>query len=230
MDTVDIIIPVYNEENTIENILEVVDNTDFCGMKKNIIIVDDCSTYSTRDILKKYENNYKIIYKEQNGGKGSAVSIGFKNAIGDIVLIQDADLEYSPSDYSKLIDLIVRGEADVAYGSRFLKTNPFGNFMFLSYLANRFLTCLTNIVYGTKLTDMETCYKAMKRELVQNIEIKSRKFDLEPEITAKLVKAGAKIKELPISYNARSYEGGKKITYKDGLMAIWAILKYRFVD
>ncbi len=230
MDTVDIIIPVYNEENTIENILEVVDNTDFCGMKKNIIIVDDCSTDSTRDILKKYENNYKIIYKEQNGGKGSAVSIGFKNAIGDIVLIQDADLEYSPSDYSKLIDLIVRGEADVAYGSRFLKTNPFGNFMFLSYLANRFLTCLTNIVYGTKLTDMETCYKAMKRELVQNIEIKSRKFDLEPEITAKLVKAGAKIKELPISYNARSYEGGKKITYKDGLMAIWAILKYRFVD
>lgn len=230
MDTVDIIIPVYNEENTIENILEVVENTDFCGLKKNIVVVDDCSTDSTRDILKKYENTYKIIYKEKNGGKGSAVSLGIKNSSGDIVLIQDADLEYSPSDYSKLIDLIIRGEADVAYGSRFLKTNPFGNFMVLSYLANKFLTGLTNIVYGTKLTDMETCYKAMKREFAQNIEIKSRKFDLEPEITAKLVKAGAKIKELPISYNARNYESGKKITYKDGLMAIWAILKYRFVD
>ena len=179
MDTVDIIIPVYNEENTIENILEVVENTDFCGLKKNIVVVDDCSTDSTRDILKKYENTYKIIYKEKNGGKGSAVSLGIKNSSGDIVLIQDADLEYSPSDYSKLIDLIIRGEADVAYGSRFLKTNPFGNFMVLSYLANKFLTGLTNIVYGTKLTDMETCYKAMKREFAQNIEIKSRKFDLD---------------------------------------------------
>lgn len=229
METVDIIIPVYNEEDTIENILEVVDNTDFCGLKKNIVVVDDCSVDSTRSILKKYEDKFKIIYKDKNGGKGSAVSLGINNSSGDIVVIQDADLEYDPNDYSKLISLIIRGEADVVYGSRFLD-NPFKNFMFLSYLANRFLTLLTNIIYGTKLTDMETCYKAMRREFVQNIEIKSRKFDLEPEITAKLVKKGAKIKELPISYNARSYESGKKITYKDGLMAIKALIKYRFTD
>lgn len=229
METVDIIIPVYNEEETIENILEVVDNTDFCGLKKNIIVVDDCSIDSTKSILKKYENRFKIIYKEKNGGKGSAVSLGIKSSNGDIVVIQDADLEYNPKDYSKLIELIVKNDADVVYGSRFLN-NPFKNFMLMSFLANKFLTTLTNIFYGTKLTDMETCYKAMKREFIQNIEIKSRKFDLEPEITAKLVKNGAKITELPISYNARDYASGKKITYKDGLMAIGAIIKYRFID
>ncbi len=229
MEVVDIIVPVYNEEDTIENILDVIDNTDFCGLKKNVIVVDDCSVDNTRSILKKYEDKYKIIYKEKNGGKGSAVSLGIKNSSGDIVIIQDADLEYNPKDYSALLELIVKNDADVVYGSRFLN-NPFKNFMLMSYLANKFLTFLTNLFYGTKLTDMETCYKAMKREFVQNIEIKSRKFDLEPEITAKLVKNGAKIKELPISYNARSYQAGKKITYKDGLMAIFAIIKYRFVD
>ena len=229
MQTVDIIIPVYNEEKTIENILEILENTDFCGLDKNFIIVDDCSTDATRDILKKYENKYTVVYKEKNGGKGSAVYAGFQNAKGDIVIIQDADLEYNPSDYAPLLKLIVDGEADVAYGSRFLGT-PFKDFMFLSYVANKFLTFLTNLLYGTKFTDMETCYKAMKREFVQDMKINSRKFDLEPEITAKLVKKGAKIKELPIKYNARSYEDGKKITYKDGLMAIKALFYYRFFN
>ncbi len=229
MNSVDIIIPVFNEEDTIEKILEVVDNTDFCSLKKNIIIVDDCSYDSTRNILKKYEDKFTVIYKDKNGGKGSAVSLGFQNAKSDIVVIQDADLEYDPKDYSRLLELIVKNDADVVFGSRFLN-NPVKNFMFLSFLANKFLTVLTNIVYGTKLTDMETCYKAMKREFVQNINIKSKKFDLEPELTAKLVKNGAEIKELPISYSARGYESGKKITYKDGLMAIWAIIKYKFVD
>lgn len=229
MKTVDIIIPVYNEEKTIENILEILENTDFCGLNKNFIIVDDFSTDSTREILKKYEEKYKVIYKEQNGGKGSAVNEGFKAAEGDIVIIQDADLEYNPSDYSPLLKLIVDGEADVVYGSRFLGT-PFKDFMFLSYVANKFLTFLTNLLYGTKITDMETCYKAIKKEFVKNINIKSKKFDLEPEITAKLVKQGVKIKELPIKYNARSYQEGKKITYKDGLMAIRALFYYRFFN
>ena len=229
MQTVDIIIPVYNEEKTIENILEILENTDFCGLDKNFIIVDDCSTDATRDILKKYEDKYTVVYKEKNGGKGSAVYAGFQNAKGDTVIIQDADLEYNPSDYAPLLKLIVDGEADVAYGSRFLGT-PFKDFMFLSYVANKFLTFLTNLLYGTKFTDMETCYKAMKREFVQDMKINSRKFDLEPEITAKLVKKGAKIKELPIKYNARSYEDGKKITYKDGLMAIKALFYYRFFN
>lgn len=220
---------MYNEEKTLENILEILENTDFCGLNKNFIIVDDCSTDSTREILKRYEEKYTIVYKEKNGGKGSAVYEGFKAAKGDIVIIQDADLEYNPSDYAPLLKLIKDGEADVAYGSRFLGT-PFKDFMFLSYVANKFLTFLTNLLYGTKLTDMETCYKAMKREFVQDMKINSRKFDLEPEITAKLVKKGAKIKELPIKYNARSYEEGKKITYKDGLMAIKALFYYRFFD
>lgn len=229
MYTVDIIIPVYNEEETIENVLEVVENTDFAGLKKNIVIVDDCSNDSTRSILKKYESRFQVIYKETNGGKGSAVSEGIKATNGDIVIIQDADLEYDPADYTKLLNLIISGNADVVYGSRFLGT-PFKNFMFLSYLANRFLTFLTNIIYGTKLTDMETCYKAIKREYLNGIEIKSKKFDIEPEITAKLVKKGAVISELPIFYNARSYSKGKKITAKDGLMAIYTLFKYRFVD
>ncbi len=229
MQSVDIIIPVYNEEKTIENILEILENTDFCNLEKNIIIVDDCSTDATREILKRYEEKYTVIYKEKNGGKGSAVNVGFENAKSDIVIIQDADLEYNPSDYAPLLKLIVDGEADVVYGSRFLGT-PFKDFMFLSFVANKFLTLLTNILYGTKLTDMETCYKAIKREFVKGLNIKSNKFDLEPEITAKLVKKGAKIKELPIKYNARSYQDGKKITYKDGLMAIRALFYYRFFN
>jgi len=229
LQSVDIIIPVYNEEKTIENILEILENTDFCGLEKNLIIVDDYSTDSTREILKRYEDKYTVIYKEKNGGKGSAVNVGFENAKSDIVIIQDADLEYNPSDYAPLLKLIIDGEADVVYGSRFLGT-PFKDFMFLSYVANKFLTCLTNILYGTKLTDMETCYKAIKKEFVKDMNIKSNKFDLEPEITAKLVKKGAKIKELPIKYNARSYQDGKKITYKDGLMAIRALFYYRFFN
>ena len=208
MQSVDIIIPVYNEEKTIENILEILENTDFCGLEKNFIIVDDYSTDSTREILKRYEDKYTVIYKEKNGGKGSAVNVGFENAKSDIVIIQDADLEYNPSDYAPLLKLIIDGEADVVYGSRFLGT-PFKDFMFLSYVANKFLTLLTNILYGTKLTDMETCYKAIRKEFVKDMNIKSNKFDLEPEITAKLVKKGAKIKELPIKYNARSYQEGK---------------------
>ncbi len=229
MQSVDIIIPVYNEEKTIENILEILENTDFCGLEKNLIIVDDYSTDSTREILKRYEDKYTVIYKEKNGGKGSAVNVGFENAKSDIVIIQDADLEYNPSDYAPLLKLIIDGEADVVYGSRFLGT-PFKDFMFLSYVANKFLTLLTNILYGTKLTDMETCYKAIRKEFVKDMNIKSNKFDLEPEITAKLVKKGAKIKELPIKYNARSYQEGKKITYKDGLMAIRALFYYRFFN
>ncbi len=229
MNSVDIIIPAYNEEKTIEEILGVVEGVDFCGLKKNIIVIDDCSTDSTASILKKYEDKYKIIYKEQNGGKGSAVYEGIQNSTGDIVIIQDADLEYNPKDYVSLLEPVIKGEADVVYGSRFLN-NSFKNFIFLSYLANRFLTFLTNILFNSNLTDMETCYKVIKRDCIKNIIIKSKKFDIEPEITAKLLKSGVKIKELPIAYNARDFKDGKKITYKDGIIAIFTLLKYRFVD
>ena len=225
MQTVDIIIPVYNEEKTLENILEILENTDFCGLNKNFIIVDDCSTDSTREILKRYEEKYTIVYKEKNGGKGSAVYEGFKAAKGDIVIIQDADLEYNPSDYAPLLKLIKDGEADVAYGSRFLGT-PFKDFMFLSYVANKFLTFLTNLLYGTKLTDMETCYKAFKREIIQSVDIEEKRFGFEPEITAKIADMKVRVKEVPISYHPRTNAEGKKIGFRDGLRAIYCILKY----
>ena len=229
MNSIDIIIPVYNEEKYIEEVLEKLDSVDFCGLKKNIIVVDDCSIDSTRDILKNYENKHKIIYKEKNGGKGSAVSLGINNSCGDIVLIQDADLEYDPNDYVPLVSTLLKSDYDVVYGSRFLDEKK-NNFILLSYLANKFLTGLCNLLYGLNLTDIESCYKAIKREKLKNIKIKSRKFDLEPEITAKLAKNGAKFTELPITYNARSYQMGKKITFKDGIIAVITLFKYRFFD
>ncbi len=229
MNSVDIIIPVYNEEDTIESVLEVVDNTDFCALQKNIIIVDDCSIDSTRKILEKYENKFKIIYKDKNSGKGSALSEGIKHSNGDIIVFQDADLEYDPNDYSKLISLIVHGDADVVYGSRFLNKKN-NNFMMLSFLANKFLTMLTNILYNSNLTDMETCYKAIRRDCIKDITLVSKKFDIEPEITSKLLKKGIKISEVPICYNSRNYSSGKKITFLDGLMAIYTLLKYKFTN
>ena len=230
MQSVDIIIPVYNEEDTIENVIDVVDNVDFCGLKKNIIIVDDCSTDSTRSILKKYEDKFKVIYKDKNGGKGSAVSIGFKNAMSDIVVIQDADLEYDPNDYEELIRLIIKDKADVVYGSRLTGAKPSRSFMFTHWLGNKVLTLTTNILYGATLSDMETCYKAFNTKFLQGIEIKSDRFDFEPEITAKVLKRHARLYELPISYYGREYSEGKKITWIDGFHAIWALLKFRFTD
>ncbi len=230
MQKVTVIIPVFNEKDTILQILEKVEKSKFAGLEKEIIITDDFSIDGTRDILNSIKNKYKILFHEKNKGKGAAIRTAIKEAKGDFIVIQDADLEYLPDDYNNLLPLLINNDADVVYGSRFLNKNNSKNFIFKNKIANLFLTFLTNILYGCKITDMETCYKAFKREILQSITIKSNRFDFEPEITAKILKKKAKLKELPISYNGRGHEDGKKINWKDGICAVWTLIKYRFTD
>lgn len=228
MKKITILIPVYNEVATLEEILRKVENADFCGLEKEIILIDDYSTDGTRNLYEKFP--YKVLYHEYNQGKGAALRTGFKNATGDIIVIQDADLEYDPVDYAPLVKLILEGHADVAYGTRLSGGKPSRSFMFTHLLGNKFLSLLTNVLYGSTLTDMETCYKAFKADFIKGIEIKSNRFDFEPEITAKVLKRGARLYELPVSYYGREFSEGKKITWKDGFHAIIALIKYRFVD
>ena len=228
MKKISILIPVYNEINTLNEIIKKVENADFCGLEKEIILIDDYSTDGTRELYKNYP--YKVLYHEYNQGKGAALRDGFKEATGDIVIIQDADLEYDPADYKPLIQLIIDGKADVCYGSRLSGGKPSRSFMFHHLLGNKFLSLLTNILYGSTLTDMETCYKAFKREFIQGITIRSNRFDFEPEITAKVLKRHARLYELPMSYYGREFAEGKKITWRDGFSAIIALIKFRFID
>ena len=228
MQKVTILIPVFNEVSTLEQILDKVEKADFCGMEKEIILIDDCSTDGTKDLYPKLP--YKVLYHGVNQGKGAALRDGFKEATGDIIVIQDADLEYDPVDYKPLIQLLLDGKADVCYGTRLAGGKPSRSFMFTHLLGNKFLSLLTNILYGSTLTDMETCYKAFKADFIKGIEIKSNRFDFEPEITAKVLKRGARLYELPVSYYGREFSEGKKITWKDGFHAIKALVKYRFVD
>lgn len=230
MNKISILIPVFNEVNTLKTILQKVEDANFCGLKKEIILIDDYSTDGTREILKGLEGKYKIFYHEQNMGKGAALRTGFEHVTGDIVIIQDADLEYDPVDYEPLIQLILDGKADAVYGSRFLGGKPSSSFMLTHWLGNKLLTLVTNVLYNTTLTDMETCYKAFKTEFIKELEIKSNRFDFEPEITAKILKKGARLYELPISYYGREHSEGKKITWKDGFEAIRALVKFRFKD
>jgi len=230
MQKVSILIPVYNEINTIKIIIEKIEQASFCGLEKEIILIDDFSTDGTRDILKSLEEKYKVIYHEKNQGKGAALRTGFSAVTGDITVIQDADLEYEPSDYEGVIQLILDGKADVAYGSRFLDLSGSKTVVKANFFANKMLTVFTNILFGAKLTDMETCYKAFKTSFIKDINIKSNRFDFEPEITAKVLKKKAKVAEAPITYKGRSFEEGKKISWKDGFPALLALIKYRFID
>lgn len=220
-----IVIPCYNEESTIEIIVDKVIASPVS--RKEIIIVDDCSKDNTRKILEEKirPKVAQIIYHEHNGGKGAALRTGFKAATGDVVIIQDADLEYDPGEYPRVVAPIFEGRADVVYGSRFKENKMKG------YLANRmanwFLTRCSNLFTHLKCTDMETCYKAFKREIIQSVEIKEQRFGFEPEITAKIAKKGVRFTEVPISYYPRTNEEGKKIGFKDGLRAIYCIWKYR---
>ncbi len=225
INKISILIPVYNEKNSLPKLLQKVENVDF-GLEKEIILIDDYSTDGTKDFYKTI--NHKIIYHEKNMGKGAALRDGIKEASGGIIIIQDADLEYNPTDYIPLVELIKDNRADVVYGSRFADKRNSGNFLFLSFLANKTLTLITRILYNTKLTDMETCYKAFRSEIIKSINIKSDRFDFEPEITAKVLKQKVRFAELPITYNARSVDEGKKINWKDGVQAIFALIKYRF--
>jgi len=222
-----VIIPCYNEAATIETIIDAVKNSSY--NPKEIIVVDDCSSDGTREILQRLEHKIdKILYHDVNRGKGAALRTGFREATGDIVIVQDADLEYDPAEYRKVIQPILNDKADVVYGSRFMGGEPHRVLYFWHRVGNGFLTLLSNICTNLNLTDMETCYKAFRREVIQSIEIEEDRFGFEPEITAKLAKKRCRIYEVGISYFGRTYSEGKKIGWKDGFRAIYCILKYKF--
>lgn len=229
-----IIIPVYNEENTVDEILKKIGNINLSGYPKEIIVVDDASDDKTPGILKKWGSKVKILRHNHNMGKGAAIRDGIKNVSGDLIIIQDADLEYDPSYYSVLLKPISQG-AKVVYGTRLLNypLNLWGKdktVLPMHLIANRFLTGLTNILFGSSLTDMETGYKVFRREVLDSINIKSKKFDFEAEITAKILKMGIKIVEVAIETKPRTYKEGKKIGWADGVSAIWTLIKYRLTD
>ena len=227
-----VVIPVYNEVNTIEEVLEKVKAVRI-PLEKEIIIVDDGSTDGTREKLseiQKADPSLKVILHERNMGKGAALRTGFQHVTGQIVIIQDADLEYDPSEYPRLLEPILDGRADVVYGSRFLGGTPRRVTSFWHYMANKFLTFLSNMLMNLNLTDMETCYKVMRTDVLERLNLKGNRFEIEPEITAKLARIGCKIYEVPISYSGRDVSEGKKIKWKDGIAAIYYIVKFKLRD
>ncbi|MDP9332497.1 MAG: glycosyltransferase family 2 protein [Actinomycetota bacterium] len=225
-----VVVPVFNERNTLVEILRrmrAVELPD--GIEREIIVVDDGSNDGTRDVLNQLgDSTVRVVMHEANLGKGAAVRTGFAHATGDYVLVQDADLEYDPEDWPKLLNPVLRGRARVVYGSRF--TGERRNMLLLHWMGNRFLSMTTNVLYNTTLSDMETCYKLLDRRLIDELALSSDRFDIEPEITAKILKRGIRIYEVPISYSGREFDEGKKITWRDGFSALWTLVKYRFRD
>jgi len=224
---VTVIMPVYNEAKTIMDVLRLVNTVEF---DKEIVVVDDCSTDGTRAMLKKEFGdkscNIRIFYHERNMGKGGAIQTALRHAEGEYVIVQDADMEYSPQDMAKMARLAVETGAEAIYGSRFLAT--WKSTSLPHFLVNRFLTAITNVFFRGTLTDMETCYKMIKTDILREADIQANRFDFEPEVTAKLLKRGYVIREIPVSYNARGYDEGKKIGWRDGIEAIWTLVKWRF--
>ena len=231
MNKLSIVIPAYNEKNTIEAIIKKVKAVDLGGLEKEIIIVDDGSKDGTREILRQMPG-IRLILHEKNLGKGGAIKTGFQNATGDILIIQDADLEYDPQDYKKILSPILNGQADVVYGSRFLTSEPKRVLFIWHFLGNISLTLLSDLLTGLTLTDMETCYKAFRKEVVDSFKdkIKSRRFGIEPELTALAAKGKWRIYEVGISYYGRTYKEGKKIGWRDGFAAIWHILRFNLFN
>jgi glycosyltransferase involved in cell wall biosynthesis len=226
---ISVVMPVYNEVDTIE---EIISRVNSAAMDKEIIVVDDFSTDGTRERLEENiqgQNNLKVLYHDRNKGKGAALRTGFASLTGDVVIIQDADLEYDPIDYPKLLEPIIDGRADVVYGSRFLG-GPHRVLFFWHYVGNKLLTLLSNALTNLNLTDIETCYKVFRSKILKDIDFKSNRFGFEPEFTAKISKMKLRIYEVPISYSGRTYSEGKKITWKDGFMALFQIIWYRLFD
>ncbi len=222
-----IIIPVYNEHDTINAILSAVKRAPAAGLGKEIIVVDDFSTDGTRELLKGIDDNsIQVYYHEKNIGKGAALRTGFSHATGEFVVVQDADLEYDPMDYDKLLKPAIDGRADVVYGSRFMGGEPHRVFYFWHYLGNKFLSMFSNMFTNLNLTDMETCYKLFKKDVLDKIAIAEDRFGFEPEITAKIALLHVRVYEVGISYSGRSYAEGKKIGFKDGFRTLFVILKY----
>ena len=224
---VSVVMPAYNERETIE---EIVRRVLAVPLRIELIVVDDCSTDGTRDELQRLERElgFKLLLQPRNRGKGSALRAGFAAITGDVVVIQDADLEYSPEEYPSLIELICSGRADVVYGSRFLGRHRV--FLFTHYLGNRLLTFVANVLYNTILTDMETCFKVMRAEVLRSFRLESNGFGIEPELTAKIFKRRYRVYEVPITYDGRGYDEGKKIGWRDGVVALMVLLKYRFSE
>ena len=222
-----VVMPAFNEAATIE---EIVRRVMALALRTQLIVVDDASTDGTRDILQRLQQEFgfTLLLQPHNQGKGAALRRGFEAVSGDLVVIQDADLEYSPEEFPMLIELICQGRADVVYGSRFLGRHRV--FLFSHYLGNRVLTLITNILYNTMLTDMETCYKVMRTEVLRSMKLQSDGFGIEPELTAKIFKRGYRVYEVPITYDGRGYEEGKKIGWRDGVVALWVLLRYRFSE
>ena len=222
-----VVMPVFNERQTID---EIIRRVLAVPVRTQLIVVDDCSTDGTGDMLDELQRQlgFVLLRQSRNQGKGAALRRGFAAVTGDLVIIQDADLEYSPEEYPQLIELICQGRADVVFGSRFIGRHRV--FLFTHYLGNRLLTLVTNILYNTMLTDMETCYKVMRVDVLRSMSLNSNGFGIEPEITAKVFKRGYRVYEVPITYDGRGYKEGKKITWHDGFVALWVLLKYRFTE
>jgi len=219
-----VIMPVYNENATLLEILERVLSSPY---DKEVIVVDDCSRDGSSEIMRDFRSPYVRYFRHDiNRGKGAAIRTAIPHITGDITIIQDADLEYDPDNYPLLVDRIADGKADVVYGSRFM--NPEAKFMFWQYVGNRALSLATSLLYGVRLTDMETCYKAMRSDVIKDLDLRSDRFDIEPEITAKLLKRGYGILEVPINFKGRKHSEGKKITWRDGINALWTLFKFRY--
>ena len=227
MKTLSVVIPVYNERDTIANVLDRVRMAATPGLKKDLVVVDDCSTDGTADYLRGLTGDGLVcLFHERNRGKGAALRTGFARAAGDVILVQDADLEYNPDDYVKLLRPIVEGKADVVFSSRFLAGEEHRVLYYWHAVGNKFLTLLSNMATNLNLSDMESCYKVFKREVVEKVSIEEDRFGFEPEIVAKIARLRCRIYEVGVSYAGRTYEEGKKITWKDGIRALWCIVKY----